>query len=431
MTRATTFFRLASASLLLTLGACVARPPASAPATPFEQDVVEATEGLAGQWRSLSGYRMHWLADTVALGPFVDLAEAGSTMAPGYARPQSVASARARQVVARHVEAAWHGFRLVPQQAPGGAAPDLLLSASLVPLVAPASAMSPASLTGATPALAAAEPTLVLTLVLTDLRSQRIVARWQKPLRSDRGDAAPAAFDAASPVLFRTADAERNTLLFSAPPPTQLDAATVDGAVGLARLHEAQERYAAGDYTRALAMFQQVGAKAPALAARAYNGEYLTQLKLGQPEAARVAFQRVVAAGLASRSLAVKLLFAPGETAFWSDPEVSGPYAAWLAEIARQAAAAPSCVEVAGHTSHTGEQDFNQRLSLARSERVRQLLAQAQPLLAGRLQASGKGWTENIVGSGTDDARDAIDRRVEFRILDCPGAAAPATSALP
>jgi hypothetical protein len=29
------------------------------------------------------------------------------------------------------------------------------------------------------------------------------------------------------------------------------------------------------------------------------------------------------------------------------------------------------------------------------------------------------GWRENIVGTGTDDVSDALDRRVEFKIVDC------------
>ena len=34
----------------------------------------------------------------------------------------------------------------------------------------------------------------------------------------------------------------------------------------------------------------------------------------------------------------------------------------------------------------------------------------------------GAGSRENIIGSGTDDQRDALDRRVEFRVTPCPGA---------
>jgi hypothetical protein len=29
------------------------------------------------------------------------------------------------------------------------------------------------------------------------------------------------------------------------------------------------------------------------------------------------------------------------------------------------------------------------------------------------------GWRENLVGIGSDDVRDAIDRRVEFKVVDC------------
>ena len=36
-----------------------------------------------------------------------------------------------------------------------------------------------------------------------------------------------------------------------------------------------------------------------------------------------------------------------------------------------------------------------------------------------RVRPEGKGWDETIVGSGTDDLRDALDRRVEFKVLNC------------
>jgi len=41
------------------------------------------------------------------------------------------------------------------------------------------------------------------------------------------------------------------------------------------------------------------------------------------------------------------------------------------------------------------------------------------PDIAEKSKIIGKGFRENIVGLGTDDARDAIDRRVEFIVVDC------------
>ena len=38
---------------------------------------------------------------------------------------------------------------------------------------------------------------------------------------------------------------------------------------------------------------------------------------------------------------------------------------------------------------------------------------------AALLQSVGIGFRENIVGSGTDDLRDALDRRVEFKVRSC------------
>ena len=39
--------------------------------------------------------------------------------------------------------------------------------------------------------------------------------------------------------------------------------------------------------------------------------------------------------------------------------------------------------------------------------------------LRGRIVATGKGSREMIVGTGRDDASDALDRRVEFKTAKC------------
>jgi outer membrane protein OmpA-like peptidoglycan-associated protein len=122
---------------------------------------------------------------------------------------------------------------------------------------------------------------------------------------------------------------------------------------------------------------------------------------------------------LSSNNLGVKFLFNPGTTTFWSDPQVSGPYGFWLRQIARQAVIAKVCMNVVGHTSLTGSQAYNDRLSLQRAVYIKKRLDTEAPQLAPRTHASGRGFRETLVGTGTDDARDALDRRVEFKIVGC------------
>ena len=78
-----------------------------------------------------------------------------------------------------------------------------------------------------------------------------------------------------------------------------------------------------------------------------------------------------------------------------------------------------ACLTVAGHTSRTGNEVYNDRLSLQRAAAVQKQLENLSPKLGGRLNATGIGFRENIVGSGTDDLRDALDRRVEFKVRPC------------
>jgi hypothetical protein len=42
-----------------------------------------------------------------------------------------------------------------------------------------------------------------------------------------------------------------------------------------------------------------------------------------------------------------------------------------------------------------------------------------EPRLAERLIATGVGPRENLIGTGKDDPSDALDRRVEFKVLKC------------
>jgi outer membrane protein OmpA-like peptidoglycan-associated protein len=152
---------------------------------------------------------------------------------------------------------------------------------------------------------------------------------------------------------------------------------------------------------------------------RVLNGLYLTSWQLGQHDAARDAFGKLVASGLELKRLPVKLLFQPGRTTFNQVGDLPQQYQMWLASLAQQTGSAAACVRIVGHTSRTGSASVNERLSRQRAEAVQKLLERSNRSLSTKLSATGVGSREALVGLGTDDQRDALDRRVEFRVVDC------------
>ena len=152
---------------------------------------------------------------------------------------------------------------------------------------------------------------------------------------------------------------------------------------------------------------------------RVLNGLYLANWKLGHRQQAEAAFGRIVDYGLEHRHLAVKFLFRPGSTSFVQDPKLSGPYPVWLKTIATRTSGVGNCLEVTGHTSPTGPEPLNERLSILRAEYVKARLEGVSPGLAKRMIANGVGSRQTMVGNGRDDASDALDRRVEFKVIGC------------
>ncbi|HVJ97143.1 MAG TPA: OmpA family protein, partial [Acidimicrobiia bacterium] len=58
-------------------------------------------------------------------------------------------------------------------------------------------------------------------------------------------------------------------------------------------------------------------------------------------------------------------------------------------------------------------------LGYIRAAAIQRELGNESPQLMGRTEALGMGFRQNLVGSGTDDAGDALDRRVEFKVVQC------------
>ena len=202
-------------------------------------------------------------------------------------------------------------------------------------------------------------------------------------------------------------------------PGDAIDQVYADRILVAALINDAINAYEAKRYVDSLDLYGSALRTPGGEQLRVYNGIYLANWKLGRRNDAAKAFARIVDYGLSSKRLAVRFLFRPGSTQFWGDQKVTAPYPLWLAQIGERTLQSGACLEIVGHTSHTGPEPINERLSVLRAEIVKQRLDAESPRLRPRTIATGVGSRENLVGIGTDDARDAPDRRVEFKVIDC------------
>jgi outer membrane protein OmpA-like peptidoglycan-associated protein len=153
---------------------------------------------------------------------------------------------------------------------------------------------------------------------------------------------------------------------------------------------------------------------------QALNSEYLSMIRQGRESEAQAVFSRLVAESIAARSLSLRFLFGSSSTDFLQDAVLIRRYDTWLAEVARQLRGSAQCLQMVGHASRGGSDAVNRRISLARAEKVKQVLLKHGPELAPRLFAIGVGVAQPMAGSGANDPGDAVDRRVELRVIDCP-----------
>jgi outer membrane protein OmpA-like peptidoglycan-associated protein len=259
-------------------------------------------------------------------------------------------------------------------------------------------------------------------LTLADLRTGKIVAKRLDRAEPASVNAEPTRFfrDSATTLKDRTVAAYVNSCQIDARIGDPLDPLYVMRLPAAAILNEAINAYNDNQLALAFRLYGDAARLAEADDLRVLNGRYLTGWRLGRKPEAAAAFSRIVASGLAAKRLALKVLFEPGGTTMLAQGDLRMQYRFWLQEVAKQANARASCLRVVGHSSRTGSAAAGEALSLRRAAVVRWILARDAPRNAGRFSAEGVGWRENLVGLGTDDLRDALDRRVEFRVVDCP-----------
>ena len=258
-------------------------------------------------------------------------------------------------------------------------------------------------------------------LTLIDLRSGKVIAKQLDRATVDSVNPQPLKYYQDSPtwhkdktVLGYINSCQVNTKIGDPADPdylARLPAAAV--------VNEAILAYDEGKLPLAHKLYKEAEPIADPGDLRVLNGLYITSWQLGERDAARDAFGRLVDSGLELKRLPVKLLFEPGKTQFEAIGDLPQQYNMWIASVAQRAGKTNACLRVVGHTSRTGSARGNEILSRQRAETVQKMLERDNRALASRLSAAGVGSREALVGLGTDDVRDALDRRVEFRVVDC------------
>jgi outer membrane protein OmpA-like peptidoglycan-associated protein len=377
------------------VAACAAPPQATSVAEmPFEQAVAQAADGLIGQVQKGPAFLAKLAKRTVVLDPMLDAATGQQTAATSLLETR----------VSERLTANADMFEILPFQSANLSKAQYLLTGTMTRVEGDGTAKKRA---------------LRIQLALTDLKSGVVAAQASALARDEGLDHTPLPYYRDSPVLVKDKVIEGYARTSATPPGQRGDAFYLERIAEASLIHEATSLYNQERYVEALGRYRSALAMPTGEQLRIVNGIYLASAKLGRTAEAEQAFGRVVALGIAYNELGVKFLFAPGSVEFWADPKISGAYQMWLRQIARGAVAAGSCMSVVGHTSKSGPAAVNDALSLKRATTIKQKLVAEQPVLAAKTMAEGMGFRQNIVGSGTDNSFDVLDRRVEFKIVPC------------
>jgi outer membrane protein OmpA-like peptidoglycan-associated protein len=404
----------ALASLLL---ACAAPPPAPLPERPeaptsevaFDAGIDFAVDDLLVQARRLPAFQLK--AEKTALLPL----KKDSTPPPrsvialdptidGQTGQQTTASKLLDARLLQRAAAKFEQFDLRPVHTP-----DVLASASYVL----ASTLTPVAGPGAQAGA------YRINLSLTDIRSGFVVAQAVARVERQGVDATPTPFFRDSPSLTKDRVVEGQIRTAQTQAGGEADGVYLARLPVTALLSEGARLYEQNAYDKALPYYEAAAARVDGQQLRVLNGLYLVNMQLGRSDEAMQAFAKIVALGLATNGLSMKFLFRPGSTEFVADAQISAPYGMWLRTLAREVAQANVCLNIVGHTSRTGSDQVNERLSLQRAVTIQRRVEALAPQTVSRLQPVGAGSRENLVGTGTDDLRDALDRRVEFRVRGC------------
>ncbi len=256
------------------------------------------------------------------------------------------------------------------------------------------------------------DPTYRVTARVTGLGENPLESQSEVWVAGRDIDYTPTPFYRDNPIFFRPATSQTA--------PAEGRPADIEALITRALITEGESAFDAGDHRLALGLFQRAVSRPGGETLRSLAGIYMASWKLGRKEAAETAFGRIVALSVKRHgTLTVKFLFAVNSDEFIRDSDLRHQYRLWLRRIGAYFHQTGGCLQVVGHSSRSGTETWNETLSRNRARRVQKLLKPSFPDVMSRSVAIGRGYQDNIIGIGTDDERDALDRRVEIVPVPC------------
>ena len=117
--------------------------------------------------------------------------------------------------------------------------------------------------------------------------------------------------------------------------------------------------------------------------------------------------------------LDLRLRFRTNSPAFLPDPELAKGYAWWLKHTALFMRKNRFCLDISGHSSRSADKIKAAQLTLSRAKTIQGVMSITYPGIIKKSHVEGEGFQKNLVGSGANDASDAVDRRIELSVIDC------------
>jgi outer membrane protein OmpA-like peptidoglycan-associated protein len=182
---------------------------------------------------------------------------------------------------------------------------------------------------------------------------------------------------------------------------------------------QGDELYQEKDYSQSFTFYDRAAGTPAGQDLEILNGLFTNLVRQGRLEEAGPVYGNLLRVSIdEAGAVASKITFGPDSTAPLAAK--AGIYHIYMKQIAQLVGSVPGCrVKIIGHSSRSGSEAYNDKLSLQRALSIQTQMAAYSRQLIERSEASGRGIRDNIVGSGADDISDEIDRRVEFQFSAC------------